>query len=168
MTLCVATYRKVISGSLIIYRRLLRVYPKSVREKCADKKVRYFEVLCKDSLRRGGLVAFTIMWVKMLYELAVSAKVEREKIVPQRQTAPSVAVLVAMIYLPGAGQAYNRQPVKSFIHTLAFLALIFSPFLWYQSGEFYLFIPAAVFLVYSALDAWITARKSKVTLRADV
>ena len=160
-------HRKAISGSTSIYRRLLFFYPEDFRREYAGEMARYFGELCEDALRRGGFPALVAMWVRTLSELALSARVERAKVLPQTERTPSDAVLLATCFWPGAGQAYNGQPIKGVVHALVFLtSIVVAYFLeMVGNGLWYIWLVVVVVFIYSAMDAWIKARKINAALR---
>lgn len=162
-------YRKAVSLSLRLYRALLVAYPREFREQYASEMVRYFGEMCEDAAGRGGLAALVVTWLRTFYELAVSARLERAMTIPQKEIRPHDAVTAAVLLFPGAGQAYNNQWVKSILHlllipvSLVSLALLVPAF---PGSEWYALLVAAVIWAYSALEAWITARRMKALQRS--
>lgn len=158
--------RKAISVSVAIYRKLVLAYPREFREEYAGEMARYFNEVCEDSVSRGGLVALLVTWMRTLYELAVSARQERARVAPRRDTRPGDAVAVSLFYFPGCGQAYNGQPIKAVAHVLGLIGLPIVSVLWFQADEHIALSIALGIYVYSALEAWLTARRIKVLQRA--
>lgn len=158
-------HRKAVSLSVGIYRKLLVAYPRELREEYAGEMARYFGELCKDSVGRGGLVALLVMWLQTLYELAVSARLERKRSIPRRQTSPGDAVAAALLLFPGCGQAYNGQPVKAVAHALSVPGIPIAFGLWLGAGAHIALALLFGIYLYSTLDAWITARRIKALQR---
>ena len=159
---------RLISVSDRIYRRLLVIYPEDFRSEYAGEMARYFGEMCEDALRRGGLLALLMMWLQTLSELALSARAERARTIPQTERESSTAVLLVLCFWPGAGQAYNGQPVKGIVHALVTLTLLITVIVILpQSLGLWFLVMLAGFVVYSTLDAWVIAKKINVALRND-
>lgn len=154
-------HRKVVSLSVRLYRKLLLAYPRDFREEYAGEMARYFGELCEDSVRRGGTLALLATWLRTLYEFAVSTRLERKRTIPQREIRPGDAVMSALFLFPGCGQAYNGQPVKAVAHVLGLLGSFIVLGLWFQPSMNYAMALLTSIHVYSALEAWLTARRLK-------
>ncbi len=59
-----------------VYRRLLRVYPRGLRDEYGDEMARCFQDLCREALESGGL-GLAALWVRTVPELLHTAVKER-------------------------------------------------------------------------------------------
>lgn len=158
-------HRKAVSLSVSIYNKLLVAYPRELRQEYAGEMERYFGELCKDSVGRGGLAALLLTWLRTLYELAVSARLERKRSLPQGEVIPDHAVAAALLLFPGCGQAYNGQWLKALMHASIVPGAPLILGLWLGVGGPIAGVLFGGLYLYSTLEAWITARRIKALQR---
>ena len=84
-----------------VYRSLLRVYPRELRDEYGDEMVRCFRDLCREALEDGGGVGLAALWARTLPELLSTALKERSTMVTRNayRSVVGVALATALILL---------------------------------------------------------------------
>src|SRR5688500_15272552 len=107
--------RKMLVISTQVYRRLLRVYPKSFVAQFEDQLVQTFGDLARHALATGGLPRLWLLWVGILRDLAVSSI--REHLIVSSWVCPArirlrwvLACTVEPVTGPGVGSPQMPSP----------------------------------------------------------
>jgi hypothetical protein len=92
---------RAIGTSQRVYRSLLRVYPRELRDEYGDEMTRCFRDLCREELTDGGGPGLAALWVRTLRELLATALKERSTLVARDayRAAGGVALVTAIILL---------------------------------------------------------------------
>ncbi|MCA1687489.1 MAG: hypothetical protein LC714_02580 [Actinobacteria bacterium] len=119
--------------SSLVYRALLRVYPKEFRDAYGREMEQTFRDLCREKRRRGGAAGLVRLWVRVILDFASTAVVER---VEERKLARNGEVNVNERRLAWAGLVLLSAP----------LFFVAASVLKYELGIGFLFDPLEVLL----------------------
>ncbi|HZI51958.1 MAG TPA: hypothetical protein VFE29_09055 [Terriglobia bacterium] len=93
--------------SIHLYRRLLRIYPKTFRAEFEEHMVQVFGDLVRREVHRGGLKSLCFMWVRIVPDLVTSAV--RQHLDPSRTGSRGARWIVACILGSSLGTVFSSS-----------------------------------------------------------
>lgn len=90
---------RAVGTSVRLYRSLLRVYPRELRDGYGDEMSLCFRDLCRDELRDGGSPGLAALWARTLPELLSTALKERLDMLSWNVYRTGVVLVTALILL---------------------------------------------------------------------
>ena len=82
-----------------VYEALLAAYPKEFRREYGSQMAQAFKDLCRQEQRQGGAFGLLRLWARTLCDLAVTAFVERSKVMKWKLLMPLALVFGLLIAL---------------------------------------------------------------------
>ncbi len=94
-------HERAVGTSERVYRALLRVYPRGLRDEYGDEMARCFQDLCREELEDGGGLGLVALWARTLPELLYTALKERSTMLARNayRSVVGVALATALILL---------------------------------------------------------------------
>ena len=102
--------RRVFALSVWLYGLFLHAYPRSFRDAYGSRMTQVFQDSCRDTLQKRGLIGLVVLWLHVLFDLAITVWLERwhnlkEKVgimtqnqhFPQRLWIALVATVLAFV-----------------------------------------------------------------------
>jgi hypothetical protein len=92
-------HQRAVGTSERVYRSLLRVYPRELRDEYGDEMARCFKELCREELEDGGGLGLAVLWARTLPELFYTALKERSNMSDRNayRFAAGVALAAALL-----------------------------------------------------------------------
>ncbi len=128
-------HQRAVGTSERVYRSLLRVYPRELRDEYGEEMARCFRELCHEELEEGGGLGLAALWALTLPELLYSALKERSTMLARRnayRAVVGVALATAFILmLPLLAMQVTDEVVWDLADFVIVGALIFGTGLTY-------------------------------------
>lgn len=91
--------RRAVEASSRVYRVLMRVYPRDIRERYGEEMVGCFSDVCRDEVRKSGSRGLAVLWLRTLPDLLFTALKERSRMLTRNAYLSVGAVALATAFI---------------------------------------------------------------------
>jgi hypothetical protein len=139
-----------------VYKVLLLAYPKEFRCEYGLHMAQVFRDLCQEERRRSGRIGSIKLWVRTLLDVAVTAFVERSKVMKWKFLMPLALVLGLLIALVDSSPSWDDKGITAAVvfTSCGILGAIHPARAWQWAFALGLWIPALGIVLQGNYESW--------------